>query len=87
MNKPKESDTRKTKINPMLAAAGWNILPYDKKKELNDYNNCAIKEYPTDFGHADYALCTGGKILGVIEAKKEGYSIQSVLTQSERYSR
>ena len=86
MNTPKESDTRKMKINPMLAAAGWNVVSYDKKKGLNGYNNCAVKEYPTDFGPADYALCTGGKILGVVEAKKEGSSIQSVLTQSERYS-
>lgn len=71
----------------MLAAAGWNIVFYDKTKEQDNYNNCAIREYPTDYGPADYVLCVGGKILGIIEAKKEESGTQSVLTQAERYSR
>ena len=74
-------------INPMLAAAGWNIISYDKTKTQNSYNNCAIREYPTDHGPADYALCIGGKVIGIVEAKKAESGIQSVLTQAERYSR
>jgi type I restriction enzyme R subunit len=87
MVKLNEFKTRKERIDPMLAAAGWNIVFYDKKKGLDNYNNCAIREYPTDYGPADYALCVGGKILGIIEAKKEESGTQSVLTQAERYSR
>ena len=71
----------------MLIAAGWNIVSYDKTKELIDYNTCAIREYPTDFGPADYALCVDGQIIGVVEAKKLTLGPQSVLTQAERYSR
>jgi type I restriction enzyme R subunit len=87
MVKLNESETRKKRIDPMLATAGWNIVFYDKTKGLDKYNNCAIREYPTDYGPADYALCVGGKILGIIEAKKEESGTQSVLTQAERYSR
>lgn len=87
MVKLNESETRKKRIDPMLAAAGWNVVSYDKTKARNNYNNCAVREYPTDYGPADYALCVGGKILGVVEAKKAESGIQSVLTQAERYSR
>ncbi len=71
----------------MLIAAGWDVVSYDGTKKLKDYDNCAIKEYPTEFGPADYALCVGGKILGIVEAKKIKSGTQSVLTQAERYSR
>jgi len=71
----------------MLIAAGWYVVSYDENKELKDYNNCAIEEYPTDFGPADYVLCVAGRILGIVEAKKVTLGPQSVLTQAERYSR
>lgn len=87
MNDETEDKTRKIRIDPMIIAAGWNIASYDKRKCLNDYNKCAIKEYPTESGEADYALCAGSKILGVIEAKKEKSSTMSVLSQAERYAR
>lgn len=32
MDKFNESETRKKLIDPMLAAAGWNIIPYNKTK-------------------------------------------------------
>lgn len=82
-----ESETREKLINPMLVAAGWDIVSYDETKGLKNCNNCAIKEYPTKFGPADYALCVGGRILGIVEAKKVKSGTQSVLTQAERYSR
>jgi type I restriction enzyme R subunit len=68
MNNLNESQTRKQLIDPMLVAAGWNIVSYDKTKELIDYNTSAIEEYPTEFGPADYALCVDGQIIGVVEA-------------------
>jgi hypothetical protein len=33
---------------------------------LATYNRCAIEEYQTDHGPADYALCAEGKILGIV---------------------
>lgn len=35
----------------------------------------------------DYALATGGRILGIAEAKKVTLGPQNVLTQAERYAK
>jgi type I restriction enzyme, R subunit len=48
---------------------------------------CAIEEYPTHNGPADYALCVGGRILGIVEAKKLTLGPQNVLMQAERYAK
>ena len=82
-----ERQTRKLRIDPKLEAAGWTIVSYDDGKPLSSYQNCAIEEYPTDNGPADYALCVDGAILGVVEAKKLSLGPQNVLTQAERYSK
>ncbi len=82
-----ESTTRKQRIDPRLRAAGWRVVPFDSTRQLSSYDGCAIEEYPTDHGPADYALCVDGRILGVIEAKREGVGPQEVLRQAERYSR
>ena len=49
---------------------GLQITPFDPARPLPWYQNCAIAEYPTDNGPADYALCVDGRILGIVEAKK-----------------
>jgi type I restriction enzyme R subunit len=79
--------TRKRLVDPKLEAAGWKIVPFVPDAPLSSYERCAIAEYPTDNGPADYALCVGGQILGIIEAKKLTLGPQSVLTQAERYSK
>jgi type I restriction enzyme R subunit len=86
---PSESErlTRRTLIDPKLKAVGWRIVPFDPGKPLSSCDRCAIEEYPTDNGPADYALCIGGRILGIVEAKKLTLGPQNVLTQAERYSR
>ena len=82
-----EWKTRKDRIDPKLRSAGWDIVPFDSDKTLVNYNGCAIEEYPTSAGPADYALCLDGNIIGVIEAKKLTLGPQNALTQAERYSR
>jgi len=79
--------TRKQIIDAKLRAAGWTVVPFKPNRALSSYKNCAIEEYPTDSGPTDYALCVGGQILGVVEAKKLTLGPQEVLTQAERYSR
>jgi type I restriction enzyme R subunit len=79
--------TRKQIVDAKLKAAGWNVGKFDQDKPLSEYDRCAIEEYPTENGPADYALCVGGVILGVVEAKKLSLGPQNVLTQAERYSR
>lgn len=86
---PKNSEwlTRKQLIDPKLKAAGWRVVSFNSAKSLSAYDRCAIEEYPTDNGPADYALCFNEKILGVVEAKKLTLGPQNVLTQAERYSK
>jgi type I restriction enzyme R subunit len=71
----------------MLRSLGWSVVPFNPDRPLQFYPNCAIEEYPTDNGPADYALCVNGEIVGVVEAKKLTLGPQNVLTQAQRYSR
>ncbi len=89
---PKTSEklTRKEIIDQRLTDAGWRIVPeakFDTSKPLRIYDRCAIEEYQTDNGPADYALCADGKIIGIVEAKKLTLGPQNVLSQAERYAR
>jgi type I site-specific restriction endonuclease len=70
-----------------LKHAGWHVVNFDPHASLTTLDRCAIEEYPTGAGPADYALCDGGRILGVVEAKKLSLGPQNVLTQAERYSK
>ena len=82
--------TRKQLIDRRITDAGWQIVlqkDFDCAKPLTAYNRCAIEEYPTDTGPADYALAVNGHILGVVEAKKLTLGPQNVLLQAERYSK
>ena len=54
--------------------------------DLSQVNKCALEEFPTENGPADYALCLDGKIVAVVEAKKVTLGPQNVLTQAERYA-
>src|SRR5438105_2201847 len=79
--------TRKQFIDGKLKEAGWKIVRLDSEKSLHALDRCAIQEYPTEAGPADYALCVGGEILGIVEAKKLTLGPQNVLSQAERYSK
>src|SRR5437588_4580608 len=82
-----ERQTRKRRIDPLLESLGWRVMPFDPEAPLDTLQGCAIEEYPTDNGPADYALCVEGRILGVVEAKRLTKGPQNVLTQAQRYSR
>jgi type I restriction enzyme R subunit len=79
--------TRKELIDRKLQSAGWKVIEFDPAKDLGQYDRCAIEEYPTENGPSDYALCVGGRILGVVEGKKLSVGPQEVLRQAERYSK
>ena len=88
MTQPYEAEaiTRRKRIDPRLDAAGWSVVPFVAGKPLVAYDRCAVTEYPTANGPADYALFVGGVILGIVEAKKVTLGPQNVLTQAQRYS-
>ena len=79
--------TRKRLIDPKLKGLGWTVLPFDLAAPGGRRGCCAITEYPTANGPADYALASDGALLGIVEAKKLTLSPQGVLTQAERYAR
>jgi type I restriction enzyme R subunit len=79
--------TRKKLIDSMLKAAGWKVVPFVPGKPLPAQESCAIEEFPTGAGPADYALCADGQIIGIVEAKKLTLGPQNVLSQAERYSK
>ena len=87
MSEESERRTRRDRIDPELTWAGWQIVDFDPRKPLTAYDKCAVREYPTENGPADYALCASGQILGIVEAKKVTLGPQNVLAQAERYSK
>ena len=62
--------TRKKLIDAELRKAGWRVVQLVAGTPLAKLDRCAIEEYPTATGPADYALCVAGQILGIVEAKK-----------------
>lgn len=85
---PRDSEwaTRKALIDKRLQSAGWRIAPFDPVTALDAWEGCAVEEYQTSHGPADYALVLGGRVVGVVEAKKLTLGPQNVLVQAERYS-
>src|SRR5437763_8140113 len=81
-----EWQTRKQRIDKRLTQQGWKIVPFSPDRNLKSLDHCAIEELPTANGPADYALFVGGRLLGIVEAKKVGVNPQNVLQQAKRYA-
>lgn len=83
-----EATTRKNRINVRLqsSALNWTIIHYDKNLNTASLTRHAVEEYPTESGPVDYALFVGGKLLGMIEAKKISSGAENVLEQTKRYA-
>jgi type I restriction enzyme R subunit len=84
---PSEAATRRTRIDPRLVAQGWIVTDFDPAAPTATYTGHAVREYPTETGPADYALFAGGRLLGILEAKKTAVAPENVLVQAERYAR
>jgi len=81
-----EKVTRKQRIDPRLAAAGWDVVPASSLLG-STRDHIAIEEFETANGPADYALFNEGRCIGVAEAKKLTLGPQGVLVQAERYAK
>jgi type I restriction enzyme R subunit len=86
MSHESEWQTRKQRIDARLKKLGWNIVPFSDALNLPALDKTAVEELPTANGPADYALFVGGKLLGIIEAKKVTVNPQNVLEQAKRYA-
>ena len=82
-----ERMTRKYRIDPRLARADWLVAPFQIEVDSSSWHKLAVEEYETANGPADYALCDGGRVQAVVEAKKVTLGPQGVLIQAERYSK
>ena len=69
-----EWKTRKERIDKKLKALKppWKIIKYSDKLDTKILQRCAVEEFPTANGPADYALFVKGRLLEIIEAKKVG---------------
>jgi len=84
-----EWKTRKERIDKKLKALKppWDIIKYSERLDTKNLQRCAVEEFPTAKGPADYALFVKGRLLGIIEAKKVGVGPYNVLEQAKRYAR
>jgi len=80
-----EEEARVT-IDRLLIAAGWHVQDA-KSADLHAGLGVAIRGFPLKDGHgfADYMLYVAHRAAGVLEAKKEGFTLSGVETQSDKY--
>jgi len=78
--------TRKKRVDGRLTALGWKIARFSESIVLTFLDRVAVEELPTASGPADYGLFVGGKLLGIVEAKKVAVNPQNVLEQAKRYA-
>ncbi|MCJ1680779.1 DEAD/DEAH box helicase family protein [Streptomyces sp. APSN-46.1] len=72
-------------IDAMLRASGWTIQDRDQINPGED-RGVAVREFTLATGRADYVLYIDGRIVGVIEAKREGDHLSSAVEQNDRYA-
>ncbi|MFF0380920.1 DEAD/DEAH box helicase family protein [Streptomyces sp. NPDC004286] len=79
------------RLDAMLAAAGWDVQYGGADLNLHVQgdrrgNGVAVREVATARGRADYALYVDRKLVGVIEAKREGADLSAAEAQADRYA-
>jgi type I restriction enzyme R subunit len=79
-----EAQTRRI-IDRMLVAARW-VVQDRAATNVHAAQGVAVREVPTAAGPADYLLYVEAKLVGVLEAKREGVSLGGVDRQSQRYA-
>ncbi|WP_018635953.1 type I restriction endonuclease subunit R [Parafrankia elaeagni] len=72
-------------IDEMLRAAGWIVQDRDQVNPMAG-QGVAVREFTLATGRADYVLYVDGKIVGVVEAKREGDHLSSAVEQNDRYA-
>jgi type I restriction and modification enzyme subunit R-like protein/uncharacterized protein DUF4145 len=72
-------------IDRILAQAGW-VVQDVATTNLRVATEVAVREVTMAHGRADYLLYVDGALVGVIEAKREGFSLIGAERQSDRYA-
>lgn len=71
-------------IDRMLQESGW-IIQDHSDLDLGAGLGVAVREYQISMDAADYVLFIDREPVGVVEAKKVGYTLSGVTEQSDRY--
>jgi type I restriction enzyme R subunit len=82
---PRTEREVREEVDRMLDAAGWLVQDADKIN-LFAGEGVAVRETYTARGPADYVLYVDRRLVGVVEAKREGTALRTVEGQSARYA-
>lgn len=75
----------RAELDRILEKAGW-VLQDEKAKNLFAGRGVAVREVSTAVGRADYLLYVDQRLVGVIEAKREGADLEAAMQQAARYA-
>ncbi len=83
----KPEEKARTKIDKLLLKAGWDVITRNQYSDL--YNGCAVCEGLLEGNlEADYLLFVGGKVIGVLEAKRKEKKLSvDVAEQAQKYTK
>ncbi len=73
-------------IDEMLTAARWQVHDGRGSQNLYAARGVAVREVATAAGRADYLMYVDTKLVGVIEAKREGADLAIAESQADRYA-
>ncbi|MFD5084099.1 DEAD/DEAH box helicase family protein [Kitasatospora sp. NPDC058406] len=74
-------------LDRMLRDAGWSVQDHDAQLNLFvKERGVAVREVTMASGRADYLLYVDRKLVGVIEAKREGSDLSAAEGQADRYA-
>jgi len=73
-------------LDRMLADAGWSVQDTGVGQDLWAARGVAVREVTTKAGRADYLLYVDRKLVGVIEAKREGADLTAAEQQADEYA-
>ncbi|MFF4777907.1 DEAD/DEAH box helicase family protein [Microtetraspora fusca] len=82
---PRTEREVREEVDRMLVAVGWLVQDADQVN-LFAGQGVAIREAYTARGPADYLLYVDRRLVGVVEAKREGTALRAVENQSARYA-
>ncbi|CAL9519818.1 DEAD/DEAH box helicase family protein [Streptomyces sp. enrichment culture] len=75
----------RAELDRILEKAGW-VVQDDAGKDLFADRGVAVREVSTAVGRADYLLYVDQRLVGVIEAKREGADLEAAMQQAARYA-
>lgn len=74
------------RLDQMLGDAGWSVQNAGAGQDLWAARGVAVREVTTNTGRADYLLYVDRKLVGVIEAKREGADLTVAEQQADDYA-